>query len=460
MNNSNCKQSEGGEKCKSKKRQSLIKKPIFVWMILSLFFLIGCSFTQCKSTLFNKNNTWNNSVWKQVDGHLKEGTVKDLIEDYRTIADYRDTISRYLNDITYTELAYLQVEQYRDISNDIDELYNFFDSIVQERQNETLIVLLGLSEPELGNYYKNHCDSLPFMKSYLKQTLVDELPNGSYFYTKQIRGCFESTDLYPEIDSIYQFQREVVLEIIMEELNEYFSYEDQLVEEYKKYASAIVDEYLYKKSDNIAETCRNKYDKGFFKKLFDHEKGDFQGLEKFAKEQYDQKMNIDTTAIISSSCINEYLEKSEMSKQDFLEQHFLDGISCSYSTLAPTISKNDLKNYSAPMSDIQAIKKRQKEDWAISTSTFIASVAAGYSVGGPAGVIIGAAIDVPDLICGIIRGNRNARLDAASFDDFKTRLYNSTKRVADDFVNRQFDELASQNKSRQEIFRYMICENL
>ena len=180
-----------------------------------------CPFVGCGT----QKNIRDNSVWARVKDNMKNISVDALINDYCTYNEYRDTILSFLGSVSFGDVPYSEIERYCNKSEVEDDLFYFFDSVRYEREMTVIDHLANLSFSELGKFYIDNHDALSFLKPMFQVSIVDELPDWDYPDVKMIRNCFFDTDFYPEIDSIYQLKRDVAIEKMMEDLDDYFTSE-------------------------------------------------------------------------------------------------------------------------------------------------------------------------------------------------------------------------------------------
>ena len=347
-------------------------RQVILLTILSMF-LLSCGTTK-------------RATHKRIYAEIKEAEQTDNIEKlmyiYASYPEYEEYLSNYLTKVhNFDKHPYQDLLNYDRIASEygLPQLIEDFSYIrfVREQRIEDSISSLNLKE--LGVYYRNHNDEQQYLDSLFAIRIYPIIDESDYITLRQVHNSFQGTPLGDYSDQYYTPLREELITIVLDNMNEYFNDEKNILNAVENQTIDELDQYTQGVVDEIVQYCLNN--KLPWIKSNVNEQADVI-VSNFYNKQFAEKNVI--------SNIDNFVTETRYSREKYLSE-LLQGVDVD-TDLGVPVPSNCIRISLTPGVDYNAFMNlrnaQRKIDW-----FGMGLTAASFVIAWPAGILV----DVADI---------------------------------------------------------------
>ena len=373
----------------------------------------------------------------------RDGLFADLLRypEYSHVID-----SLVINVVGCSDQSYNKIVEYAYIADGDSLLTQYLGELIVKKQSEVLNEISDMSLENVGDYYRTHSSDYPFLTDVVDSAYFSNVDTLDYYSLKHLYGAFKDTDFESKVYPQYEEVRNSWLKVINEDLENYFTQEETILDAVEYRVRDKIERYIEKGVDKIIVEFEDKLDRGFFTRLFKHDTKDDYSIYEYARILVSQ--NLDPN-YISTSVNNELLEFISVSTK--LREEYICSLQDDYATcqdyyISDTISVSQPFDKSISASDASRIQNMRFMGNLLSAASFaLAFTPYGW---------ISAIADAADLINGMSEPSREQEM----IESFVSNLYLEATEGVDDYLTKVFEALEHERFETESYIRNRINE--
>lgn len=366
-----------------------------------------------------------------------------LWEDIERFPANRDIIQTLLfRSLDYDNISYGGLKRLSMLAKDDFNASVFFDSLLIDRQTETLERLSNLSVKGVGEFYRKNGKEHDYLRDELKDLYLENLNEYDYLALKDLHNAFVETDLSETIDQAYFPLRSTMLKAIFDDFELYFEAEDLLLTDVEYNIRETLDGYASDGVKKVIADLSEKVDRGLFKKVFKREDMDQYTISEYASMLISKYLDPEPISDFVAKEISEYISTIYEQREEYISHYFDDADTCSLYYISPELIKEgtlSINDDNENFSDIQRLKT-------INGLISAASVALSFT---PA-----AAYTIPLDLLDLYNGIKEESKISIMMKDATKSLYASYTDAIDNYINEIISAISQSNK----VSRYYIIQ--
>lgn len=397
------------------------------WLLCISLLLYSCSTTSKLSPLETPEQVISQHaqmkdpfiLWNDID---KYPAQKDMIE------------TLLFHSLDYDDISYAGLKRLSDLAKDDFNASVFFDSLLIDRQTETLERLSNLSVQGVGEFYRKNVKEHDYLRDELKDLYCENLNDYDYLSLKDLHNAFAETDLSDIIDQAYLPLRSSLLNDILDDFEIYFEAENELLSEVEFNLRETLDKYASEGVKTVISELSERVDRSLFKKVFKREDMDQYSISDYASMLTEKHLDSEPIEKYVAKEINEYISTTYEQRKEFISHYFDDADTCRLYYLSPELLNEAALNISADNDKFSDIQRLKTINGLISTASLALTFtpAAAYTL----------PLDLLDLYNGVKEDSKISIM----MDEATQILYSDYTNAIDNYINEIIYKINQSNK--------------
>ena len=387
-------------------------------IIRILYFLLSCMYvSSCNS---NRNVVIDEK--SQIFINYASKNIPELIKDLSRYPFQRSYIESLLFEQTnYNDFTYATLKECASTAKDDYKASAYFDSLLIDKQEETLNYLSKLSLKDVAIYYKRENKEHDYLSSELEKAYFANIDSLDYLTLKELHNSFKDTNLgYIVIDK-YTAMRDSLLTEFKSALDVYFNIENKLIKDFKDALLIECDAYVVNGTKQIMTSLTAKNERGLLDEIIDNKSIDKYSFEEYANILINQHLNFSNIEKMIQEKTNILICQLNQNRNNIYALEFIE--LNTYALDAQNSMQLDRLKHQIDHKEIDAISGIKSTGNAIA----LGSLALGLVSGGALALVA----DIVDLTYGLTENDRINQ----QMEQLTATLYNDSMNNVTTYLN-------------------------
>lgn len=409
----------------------------------AVMVLYGCSATKTAAPQLSPDQI-------EINNSIVSGNPFKIMDSYFRYEEHRDFIADYLlSEVGYSDYTYSELEHFAQYAKRDTTLYEGYNFIIKQRENQVRDHIATLTLPAMAEYYINNTDERVFLRPLLQKSLISTLADKEYPFIREVHKSFTGSDLSHQIDSIYQIKRAEILPKVIKMVDQHCAVERQLLSQMQSSAMSDIATYLERGLPIVLEDGLDKINRGILDEILTREATDSLSIREYFEYKVGEVLNQEHIANQIFGAANDFKQSIDSCRANIAEQLLLDYTADKKLGLQQSYSAEDYQLLPLDWQPIEKIEQiKSKIDW-VSWGLTIVSLIPG----------VGIAADAADLIYGLWSESDKSKGINEQLETFATQIGKVLNKSITDNTTALFDTLNSDLLSTQDSFKQYIYEN-
>ncbi len=387
-------------------------------IIRILYFLLSCMYvSSCNS---NRNVVIDEK--SQIFINYASKNIPELIKDLSRYPFQRSYIESLLFEQTnYNDFTYATLKECASTAKDDYKASAYFDSLLIDKQEETLNYLSKLSLKDVAIFYKRENKEHDYLSSELEKAYFANIDSLDYLTLKELHNSFKDTNLgYIVIDK-YTAMRDSLLTEFKSALDVYFNIENKLIKDFKDALLIECDAYVVNGTKQIMTSLTAKNERGLLDEIIDNKSIDKYSFEEYANILINQHLNFSNIEKMIQEKTNILICQLNQNRNNIYALEFIE--LNTYALDAQNSMQLDRLKHQIDHKEIDAISGIKSTGNAIA----LGSLALGLVSGGALALVA----DIVDLTYGLTENDRINQ----QMEQLTATLYNDSMNNVTTYLN-------------------------
>ena len=348
--------------------------------------------------------------------------IPELIKDLSRYPFQRSYIESLLFEQTnYNDFTYATLKECASTAKDDYKASAYFDSLLIDKQEETLNYLSKLSLKDVAIFYKRENKEHDYLSSELEKAYFANIDSLDYLTLKELHNSFKDTNLgYIVIDK-YTAMRDSLLTEFKSALDVYFNIENKLIKDFKDALLIECDAYVVNGTKQIMTSLTAKNERGLLDEIIDNKSIDKYSFEEYANILINQHLNFSNIEKMIQEKTNILICQLNQNRNNIYALEFIE--LNTYALDAQNSMQLDRLKHQIDHKEIDAISGIKSTGNAIA----LGSLALGLVSGGALALVA----DIVDLTYGLTENDRINQ----QMEQLTATLYNDSMNNVTTYLN-------------------------
>ena len=348
--------------------------------------------------------------------------IPELIKDLSRYPFQRSYIESLLFEQTnYNDFTYATLKECASTAKDDYKASAYFDSLLIDKQEETLNYLSKLSLKDVAIFYKRENKEHDYLSSELEKAYFANIDSLDYLTLKELHNSFKDTNLgYIVIDK-YTAMRDSLLTEFKSALDVYFNIENKLIKDFKDALLIECDAYVVNGTKQIMTSLTAKNERGLLDEIIDNKSIDKYSFEEYANILINQHLNFSNIEKMIQEKTNILICQLNQNRNNIYALEFIE--LNTYALDAQNSMQLDRLKHQIDHKEIDAISGIKSTGNAIA----LGSLALGLVSGGALALVA----DIVDLTYGLTENDRMNQ----QMEQLTATLYNDSMNNVTTYLN-------------------------